>query len=199
MRGRRAFRRFWWKRGPPGFPSVRRRRKWGWHTQATRQVILENCRVPAANRLGPEGTGFKIAMAGAGWRAAEYRRVFAGRRAGSAGSDGGVYGGAAGVRPSAGPVSGVAVSACRYGDGAGGWRGRFCGVPRRRWMPATSMATQLCAMAKRFVTDTGFEVANQALQLHGGYGVPWPIMAWRRLSVICACIRSWKGRTKSCG
>jgi alkylation response protein AidB-like acyl-CoA dehydrogenase len=31
-------------------------------------------------------------------------------------------------------------------------------------------ATQLCAMAKRFATDTGFEVANQALQLHGGYG-----------------------------
>jgi alkylation response protein AidB-like acyl-CoA dehydrogenase len=31
-------------------------------------------------------------------------------------------------------------------------------------------ATRLCAMAKRFVTDVGFEVANQALQLHGGYG-----------------------------
>ena len=31
-------------------------------------------------------------------------------------------------------------------------------------------AGQLSAMAKRFVTDTGFEVANQALQLHGGYG-----------------------------
>ncbi|MES2725050.1 MAG: acyl-CoA dehydrogenase family protein, partial [Pseudomonadota bacterium] len=31
-------------------------------------------------------------------------------------------------------------------------------------------ATQYCAMAKRFATDTGFEVANQALQLHGGYG-----------------------------
>ncbi len=31
-------------------------------------------------------------------------------------------------------------------------------------------ATRLCAMAKRFVTDTGFDVANQALQLHGGYG-----------------------------
>jgi alkylation response protein AidB-like acyl-CoA dehydrogenase len=31
-------------------------------------------------------------------------------------------------------------------------------------------ATRLCAMAKRFATDTGFEVANNALQLHGGYG-----------------------------
>ena len=31
-------------------------------------------------------------------------------------------------------------------------------------------ATKLCAMAKRFATDAGFEVANQALQLHGGYG-----------------------------
>jgi alkylation response protein AidB-like acyl-CoA dehydrogenase len=35
---------------------------------------------------------------------------------------------------------------------------------------ADPAATRLCAMAKRFVTDTGFDVANQALQLHGGYG-----------------------------
>ena len=37
-------------------------------------------------------------------------------------------------------------------------------------MPSAPDATQLCAMAKRVATDTGFEVANEALQIHGGYG-----------------------------
>ena len=47
-------------------------------------------------------------------------------------------------------------------------------------------ATMLCAMAKRFGTDVGFEVANQALQLHGGYGylMDYPIERfWRDLRV----------------
>ena len=49
-------------------------------------------------------------------------------------------------------------------------RAAFCGAPRRRSTPRRPDATQLCAMAKRFATDAGFEVANQALQIHGGYG-----------------------------
>ena len=45
-----------------------------------------------------------------------------------------------------------------------------CAAPPPRSTPAIPSATQLCAMAKRFATDAGFEVANEALQLHGGYG-----------------------------
>lgn len=47
---------------------------------------------------------------------------------------------------------------------------RSCGVPLRRSTGRIPDATMLCAMAKRFGTDAGFEIANQALQLHGGYG-----------------------------
>jgi alkylation response protein AidB-like acyl-CoA dehydrogenase len=48
----------------PGLSFGAEEKKMGWHTQPTRQVILDSCRIPAANRLGAEGQGFKIAMAG---------------------------------------------------------------------------------------------------------------------------------------
>src|SRR5690606_5264321 len=48
----------------PGLSFGANEKKMGWNAQPTRQVIFENCRVPAANRLGDEGIGFKIAMAG---------------------------------------------------------------------------------------------------------------------------------------
>src|SRR2546430_14549245 len=48
----------------PGVSFGANERKMGWNAQPTRAVIFENARVPAANRLGDEGIGFKIAMAG---------------------------------------------------------------------------------------------------------------------------------------
>src|SRR3712207_1301557 len=48
----------------PGLSFGINEKKMGWNAQPTRQVIFEDCRVPVANRLGPEGIGFKIAMAG---------------------------------------------------------------------------------------------------------------------------------------
>ena len=58
-------------------------------------------------------------------------------------------------------------------------------------------ATQAAAMGKRFATDMGFSVVNDALQLHGGYGYlkDFPSSA---ISATCACTRSSKARTKSC-
>ena len=56
------------------------------------------------------------------------------------------------------------------------WRPSWRRRERFVWRAAAALdrkdadATMLCAMAKRFATDVGFEVANQALQLHGGYG-----------------------------
>src|SRR6202451_1324435 len=49
---------------PPGLSFGANERKMGWNAQPTRAVIFENARVPVANRLGDEGIGFKIAMAG---------------------------------------------------------------------------------------------------------------------------------------
>ena len=55
-----------------------------------------------------------------------------------------------------------------------------------------------CAMAKRFATDVGFQVVNEALQLHGGYGYLQDYQIERYLR-DCACTRSSKAPTRSCG
>jgi alkylation response protein AidB-like acyl-CoA dehydrogenase len=157
------------ERDAPGLSFGAEEKKMGWHTQPTRQVILEDCRIPRENLLGAEGSGFKIAMAGldggriniaacslGGARAATDKAItyMAERRAFNRRLDE------------------FQALQFRLADMATGlevartflWRAAAAldaGDPR---------ATQLCAMAKRFVTDAGFEIANQALQLHGGYG-----------------------------
>jgi alkylation response protein AidB-like acyl-CoA dehydrogenase len=67
------------------------------------------------------------------------------------------------------PVPGAAVPAGRHGDRTAGG----ADLPRQAASKLDRKApdaTKFCAMAKRFVTDTAFNVANDALQLHGGYG-----------------------------
>ena len=144
-------------------------RKMGWHTQPTRQVVLQECRIPGASMLGGEGDGFKIAMAGldggrlnigacslGGAQAAlDKSRAYMAERH------------AFGRR-----LDEFQALQFRTADMATGLE-----VARTfLWRAAAALdagdaqATKLCAMAKRFATDTGFEVANQALQLHGGYG-----------------------------
>jgi alkylation response protein AidB-like acyl-CoA dehydrogenase len=143
--------------------------KMGWNTQPTRQVILDDVRVPASARLGHEGDGFKIAMSG----------LNGGRLNIAASSLGGA---SAALRASirylgerhafGGPLSRFQALQFEVADMATElevartilWRAAAAVDAK-----APDMVT-LCAMAKRFVTDTGFEVANKALQLHGGYG-----------------------------
>src|SRR6185437_16059781 len=52
------------EKGTPGLSFGAQEKKLGWKTQPTAMVIFENCRVPVANRIGSEGQGFRIAMAG---------------------------------------------------------------------------------------------------------------------------------------
>jgi alkylation response protein AidB-like acyl-CoA dehydrogenase len=143
--------------------------KMGWNTQPTRQVVLDDVRVPASARLGQEGDGFKIAMSG----------LNGGRLNIAASSLGGASAAlAASIRylgerhAFGGPLSRFQALQFDVADMATEleaartflWRAAAAldaGAPDR---------VRLCAMAKRFVTDTGFTVANQALQLHGGYG-----------------------------
>ena len=143
--------------------------KMGWNAQPTRQVILEDVRVPVANRLGPEGIGFKIAMAGL---------------------DGGRINIAAASLGGAQTALDKAITYLGERKAFGQNIGQFQALQFRvadmateleasrllLWRAACALdakapdATKLCAMAKRFVTDTGFDVANGALQLLGGYG-----------------------------
>ena len=146
-----------------------REKKLGWHSQPTSMVHFDDCRVPVANRVGAEGEGFRIAMAGL---------------------DGG--------RVNIGACSIGGARACFEAARAhvlerhqfGHALADFQSVQFKLADMATALeaarlmihkaaarldagapdATLLCAMAKRLATDSGFEVCNEALQLHGGYG-----------------------------
>jgi alkylation response protein AidB-like acyl-CoA dehydrogenase len=157
------------EKGRPGLSFGVEERKMGWNAQPTRQVIFENCRVPVANRLGPEGIGFKIAMAG----------LDGGRLNIAACSLGGAQAALdrslayMGERKAFGKrLQDFQALQFKLADMAT----ELEAARTFLWRAAAALdakdpqATQLCAMAKRFGTDVGFSVANEALQLHGGYG-----------------------------
>lgn len=155
--------------GTPGLSFGAQEKKMGWNAQPTAQVNFDDCRVPQANRIGAEGEGFRIAMAGL---------------------DGGRINIASCSLGGAGLALDTAKQHLETRKQFGSPLKDFQGLQWRLADMATELeaarlmvrraadaldrrdprATQYCAMAKRFATDAGFEVANQALQLHGGYG-----------------------------
>ncbi|EXJ50933.1 acyl-CoA dehydrogenase family protein [Microbacterium sp. MRS-1] len=144
-------------------------RKMGWNAQPTRQVILDEVRVPASALLGGVGEGFRIAMSG----------LNGGRVNIAACSVGGAqwaldravryvherftFGEALAERQS------VVFALADMTTQLQAARAMVRDAARAIDVRADDVAVQ-CAMAKRFATDAGFEVANRALQLHGGYG-----------------------------
>jgi alkylation response protein AidB-like acyl-CoA dehydrogenase len=155
--------------GTPGLSFGKQEQKLGWNSQPTAAVIFENCKVPVANRLGPEGHGFKIAMAGLDGgrlnigacsvggaqfcldRTIDYmkeRKQFGTRLADFQALQFRIADYATELDAARLLLHRAAV-AVTNGEGA---------------------ATRLAAQAKRLATDTGFEVVNGCLQLHGGYG-----------------------------
>jgi alkylation response protein AidB-like acyl-CoA dehydrogenase len=153
----------------PGISLGANERKMGWNAQPTRAVIFDNVRVPVANRLGDEGMGFRIAMAGL---------------------DGGRINIGACSLGGAQAAFDKALAYTRERKAFGKRLDEFQALQFRLADMATELeaariflysaaaaydrgdadVTMRCAMAKRVATDVGFEVANQALQLHGGYG-----------------------------
>ncbi|HEY9306764.1 MAG TPA: acyl-CoA dehydrogenase family protein [Microbacterium sp.] len=153
----------------PGLSFGAIEHKMGWNAQPTRQVILDEVRVSAADILGGEGQGFKIAMSaldggriniaacslgGAQWaldRALRYvhERFTFGEP----------------LAEKQAVVFALADMATELHAARALVRGAAAALDAKS--PDASLQ---CAMAKRFATDAGFTVANQALQLHGGYG-----------------------------
>ena len=153
----------------PGLSFGANERKMGWKSQPTRQVILDGVRVPAANRIGEEGHGFRFAMAGL---------------------DGGRLNIAACALGGAQLALDKAVAYAKEREQFGKAIATFQNTAFKLADMETELqaarvmlyeaagrldgkmpdATRWCAMAKRFVTDTAFKVANDALQIHGGYG-----------------------------
>jgi len=143
--------------------------KLGWNSQPTRAITFDNVRVPVENRLGAEGEGFKIAMRGI---------------------DGGRINIAACSLGAAQACLNITQAYMREREQFGKPISEFQALQFRLADMATELLaarlmvhragaaidanhpekTVFCAMAKRFATDVGFNVCNEALQLHGGYG-----------------------------
>jgi alkylation response protein AidB-like acyl-CoA dehydrogenase len=155
--------------GTPGLSFGAREKKLGWHSQPTAMVILEACRVPVANRIGAEGQGFKIAMS-----------ALDGGRLNIAACS---LGGAQfcldrtvtymkerkqfGTRLADFQALGFRIADYATELAAARLMLHRAAVALDKREPG---ATRLAAMAKRLATDTGFDVVNGCLQLHGGYG-----------------------------
>jgi alkylation response protein AidB-like acyl-CoA dehydrogenase len=155
--------------GTPGLSFGAREKKLGWKSRPTAMVVFENCRVPVDNRIGAEGQGFSIAMAGL---------------------DGGRLGIAACSLGGAQFCLNRTVAYMRERKQFGARLSDFQARRFREADFATELeaarlmlrraavavadkepgATRLVAMAKRLATDVGFDVVNGCLQLHGGYG-----------------------------
>ncbi|HEX4296241.1 MAG TPA: isobutyryl-CoA dehydrogenase [Rhizomicrobium sp.] len=157
------------EKGTKGLSFGKHERKMGWNSQPTAQVIFEDCRVPIANRIGAEGEGFRIAMSGLDGGRINIGACSVGtaraalEEAKAYVSDRKQFGRA---------IADFQVTQFKLADMATELeasrlmiRSAANALDRR-----DPRATMLCAMAKRFATDTGSKIANDALQLHGGYG-----------------------------
>lgn len=167
--GPRGISAFVVEKGTEGLSFGPHEKKMGWHAQPTRQVILEDVRIPAANLIGEEGIGFKIAMSA----------LDGGRLNIAACSLGG-------ARAAVSKATAYLQERHAFGQRLADFQAlqfRLADMATELevaqtflWRAASVLdnkdrdATKLCAMAKRFVTDTGFKVANDALQMFGGYG-----------------------------
>jgi len=157
------------EKGTPGLSFGKKERKMGWNSQPTAQVIFDNCRVPVANRLGAEGEGFRIAMMGL-----DGGRINIG--ACSVGT----------ARAALEEAKAYVSDRKQFGRAIAEFQAtQFKLADMATELEASRLmirnaadaldrkhprATMLCAMAKRFASDMGSKIANDALQLHGGYG-----------------------------
>lgn len=153
----------------PGLSFGPSESKMGWHMQPTRQVIFEDCKVPAENLLSDEGAGFKIAMAG----------LDGGRLNIAACSLGGAQSALDKAVNYAGERQAFGHSIDRFQALQFKLADMEINLQASRTMlyaaaarldRKTHDAGKWSAMAKRFVTDACFDIANDALQIHGGYG-----------------------------
>ncbi|MBM3517111.1 MAG: acyl-CoA dehydrogenase, partial [Alphaproteobacteria bacterium] len=155
--------------GTPGLSFGRPEKKMGWNSQPTSMVVFADCRVPVVNRIGAEGEGFKIAMRGL---------------------DGGRLNIAACSLGAARACLEAAQSYLKTRRQFGRTLAEFQALQFKLADMATELtaarllvryaasrldrdaetARAVCAMAKRYATDVGFAVVNDALQLHGGSG-----------------------------
>ncbi|EHK9084173.1 acyl-CoA dehydrogenase family protein [Vibrio parahaemolyticus] len=152
-----------------GISYGKKEAKMGWNCQPTRMITFENVRIPAGYLLGEEGEGFKFAMLG-------------------------LDGGRINIATCSVGTAQQALNEAKQYMTERKQFGRSLAQFQALQFKLADMATELvaarqmvrlaaakldaqhaeksayCAMAKRFATDVGFKVCDQALQIHGGYG-----------------------------
>ena len=153
----------------PGVSYGRNEDKMGWKSQPTRAVILEDARIPVEHRIGDEGQGFKIAMAGLDGGRINIASCSLGA-ASAALAQAQSY--VQERRQFDQPVSEFQSVQFTLADMATHLVAAQQMVRLAAWKLDNGDADKgtFCAMAKRLATDLCFDVCNQALQLHGGYG-----------------------------
>jgi alkylation response protein AidB-like acyl-CoA dehydrogenase len=153
----------------PGLSFGAIEKKMGWNSQPTAMVNFEDCKVPAENLVGGEGEGFKIAMAGLdGGRINIAACSLGGARAALDASLDYVR-----ERRAFGkPIADFQATQFKLADMATELEAARLMVHRAACSldAKAPEATEHAAMAKRFATDIGYRVVDEALQLHGGYG-----------------------------
>lgn len=153
----------------PGLSFGKQEEKLGWHSQPTAMVNFEDCRVPSENLVGGAGNGFKIAMAGLDGGRLNIAACSVG--AAQACLDHAVR--HMGERKQFGKhLSEFQALQFRIADMATELEAARLMLHKAAAMvdAKAAGATTQAAMAKRFATDVAFDVVNQALQIHGGYG-----------------------------
>jgi alkylation response protein AidB-like acyl-CoA dehydrogenase len=167
--GARGVSTFVVEKGTPGLSFGKQEQKMGWQAQPTSTVIFDDCRVPAENRIGPEGEGFVYAMRGLDGGRLNIAACSLGGatdaldRALAYAKDRKQFGRA---------IADFQATQFKLADMATELEASRALLyeAARRLDAKDAEATRFCAMAKRFTTDIGFKVANDALQIHGGYG-----------------------------
>lgn len=157
------------ERGSAGLSFGAFEKKMGWRSQPTAQLLFDDCRVPCENLVGKEGEGFRYAMAG----------LDGGRLNIAAASLGGAQAAHNAAlqymserKAFSQPLNRFQALQFRLAENEVKLQSARTFLRQAAWKLDCRSAdsTQFCAMAKLYVTDVCFEVANSALQLHGGYG-----------------------------
>jgi alkylation response protein AidB-like acyl-CoA dehydrogenase len=153
----------------PGLSFGAQEKKMGWNSQPTAIVAFDDCRIPAANLLGKEGDGFRYAMMGLdGGRLNIAACSLGGARLALETTQAYVT-----TRKQFGKsLSEFQNTQFKLADMATQLEACRLMVLRGAWAIDTNHPekTKWCAMAKRMTTDACFQIADEALQLHGGYG-----------------------------
>ena len=153
----------------PGLSFGVNEKKMGWNSQPTRQVIMEDVKIPIGNLVGEEGQGFKFAMSGldggrinigacslgAAWAALDQSRAYMFERMAFGQELAQFQALQFKIADMATELEAARLMIYRAADALD---------------KADPQSTMYSAMGKRYATDLGFKICNEALQLHGGYG-----------------------------